>query len=92
MGTNKLLLFALLPICAWAVPNANDGKLLYEESCAKCHGISSYQGLGMDEITNLIELAHWTDTCSKHFRLDWNNQDIEDTVHYLNREFFRLDR
>jgi len=57
VGTNKLLLFALLPICAWAVPNANDGKLLYEESCAKCHGISSYQGLGMDEITNLIELA-----------------------------------
>ncbi len=91
MGINKLALIALLPIYSWAAPNINDGKLLYEESCAKCHGTTAYQGLGMDEMTNLVELSHWVNTCSTHFRLDWNEQDISDTVHYLNNEFFYLE-
>ena len=88
----KLLLAVLfLPLALMAQPNIVDGKLLYEESCAKCHGSDYYQGLSVEEVTNTFELMHWVDTCSKHFNLDWNDQDIEDTVHYLNREFFKLD-
>ena len=89
----KLLVTILfLPFSLMAEPNIIDGKLLYGESCAKCHGTEYYQGLGMSEPNDVVELTHWVDTCSQHFNLDWNDQDIEDTVHYLNREFFRLDR
>lgn len=88
---NLYLILLLLPCASMAVPNIADGKLLYEESCAKCHGSDYYQGLSVDEITNTVELSHWVDTCSTHFNLGWNDQDIEDTVHYLNREFFLID-
>jgi hypothetical protein len=89
----KLLAAILfLPFSLMAEPNISDGKLLYEESCAKCHGTDYYQGLGMSEPSDSVELTHWVDTCSQHFNLDWNNQDIEDTVHYLGRKFFELDR
>ncbi|SFV80258.1 hypothetical protein MNB_SUP05-13-296 [hydrothermal vent metagenome] len=47
--------------------------------------------MSVEEVTNTFELTLWVDTCSKHFNLDWNDQDIEDTVYYLNREFFKLD-
>jgi hypothetical protein len=87
----KLLFVLFLPFSLMAEPNISDGELLYGESCAKCHGTEYYQGLSVEEVTNTFELVLWVDTCSKHFNLDWNDQDIKDTVHYLNREFFKLD-
>ncbi len=87
----KLLALALLPTLAWAVPNISDGKLLYDESCAKCHH-TPYESLGWNEMTNRIELAHMISACSDHFQLDWNAQDIEDAGEYLNTEFFFFDK
>lgn len=71
-------------------PNLIDGKILYEESCAQCHGSDYYLGLGMDEMTNIYEILHWVEGCSKHFHLGWNDQDITDTAHFLNKEYFHL--
>lgn len=87
---NLLFIVFLLPFTLMAQPNISDGKLLYEESCIKCHG-DPYLNNGMDEMTSLIELSHMVIACNNYFNLDWNEQDIEDTVHYLNREFFQLD-
>lgn len=84
---NKLLFLALLPTFSWAAPNISDGKLLYDESCAKCHH-TPYESLGGDEITNRMELDYMIEACSNYFQLDWNVQDIEDTGEYLNTEFF----
>jgi len=78
---NKLLFFTLLPSLSWAVPNVSDGKLLYDESCARCHQ-NPYQDLGWNEMTN---------PCDGYFQLDWNKQDFEDITEYLNSEFFQLD-
>lgn len=86
-----ILILSLSAFSAFAIePNLSDGKLLYEESCSHCHGSDYYQGLGMDEMTNIYEILHWVEGCSKHFHLGWNEQDITDTAYFLNKEYFRL--
>jgi hypothetical protein len=95
--SNLLSLF-LLPSLSWAVtnitdgkatPSIPDGKLLYDESCAKCHH-APYESLGWNEITSKAELRQMIGSCSDHFQLEWNEQDITDTSEYLNTEFFFL--
>ena len=94
MKRNNALLLAFLPNLALAItlqqPNIGDGKLLYEESCLKCHG-DPYLSNGLDEMTNVTDLFYMTKACSKHFQLAWNKQDITDTTHYLNTKFFHFD-
>ncbi len=85
----KFLSLILLPSLSWAVPNINDGKLLYDESCTRCHQ-NPYQSLGWNEINNFVELEYMIGACSNYFQLEWNEQDIEDTSEYLNTEFFLL--
>ncbi len=87
----RLIFALLLPSISSAVPNLADGKLLYDESCAKCHHIP-YQSLGWNEMNNHVELSHMVSACSDHFQLDWNEQDIKDTTEYLNTEFFFFDK
>ena len=82
----KTFISAVL-LSSTAHANLADGKLLYEESCAKCHH-SPYQTLGWNEMTNILEVTHMVEACSDYFRLDWNRQDVRDTVEYLNNEFF----
>jgi hypothetical protein len=91
MNRNKILLFSLLPGLVLALPNLEDGKLLYEESCLNCHG-DPYLSSGLDEMTNTTDLFYMVRACAKHFRLNWNQQDITDTTHYLNTKFFQLDK
>ncbi len=91
MKYSIVLLIALLPSLALAQPNIVDGKLLYEESCIKCHS-DPYLSIGLNEMSNPIELSYMVNVCSEHFQLNWNQQDIEDTTHYLNTEFFRFDK
>jgi len=86
----KLLALALLPGLSLAVANITDGKLLYDESCVKCHH-TPYESLGWNEMTNRIELRHMIEACSNHFQLDWNDQDVQDTEEFLNTEFFFFD-
>ena len=83
----KLSLIFLLPSISFAMPNISDGKLLYDESCVKCHH-TPYQSLGWNEMTNKIELSHMVEACSDYFQLEWNAQDIKDTTEFLNTEFF----
>jgi len=94
MRCNKALLLTLLPGLALAIelvqPNIGDGKLLYEESCMRCHD-DPYLSNGLDEMTNTTELFYMVTACSRHFDLDWNKQDITDTTHYMNIKFFQLD-
>ncbi len=90
MKTSLLSVF-LLPSLSWAVANITDGKLLYDESCAKCHH-SPYESLGWNEMTSKIELGSMIESCGDYFQLDWNAQDIEDTSEYLNTEFFFLEK
>ncbi|HIM95209.1 MAG TPA: cytochrome c [Gammaproteobacteria bacterium] len=91
MIRNKILLFSLLPSLVLALPNLEDGKLLYEESCLNCHG-DPYLSSGLDEMTNTTDLFYMVRACAKHFRLNWNQQDITDTTHYLNTKFFQLNK
>ncbi len=91
MNRNKILLFSLLPGLVLALPNLEYGKLLYEESCLNCHG-DPYLSSGLDEMTNTTDLFYMVRACAKHFRLNWNQQDITDTTHYLNTKFFQLDK
>jgi len=94
MKRNKALLLTLLPHLALAItlvqPNIDDGKLLYEESCIKCHD-DPYLSSGLDEMTNKTELFYMVTACSRHFQLAWNKQDITDTTYYLNTKFFHFD-
>ncbi|MDB2590576.1 hypothetical protein N9Y32_06070 [Candidatus Thioglobus sp.] len=87
----SLLSLCLLPSLGWAVANIADGKLLYDESCAKCHH-TPYQSLGWNEMTSKIEVSLMVSACSDHFQLDWNAQDIEDTTEFLNTEFFFFEK
>ena len=92
MGVRAVFFIALLlPFTILAEPNYADGKLLFEESCEKCHR-TPYQGLGWNDMLNLVELRHMIGACSDHFHLDWNKQDIDDALHYMNSEFFQLEK
>ena len=94
MKRNKASLLALMPNLVLAItlvqPNIGDGKILYEESCMRCHD-DPYLSNGMDEMTNTTELFDMVTACSRRFNLDWNKQDITDTTHYLDTKFFQLD-
>ncbi len=79
--------FVAYAFSAAALANPSDGQLLYNESCAKCHH-TPYQTLGWAELTNRFELRHMVGACSDYFQLDWDRQDVNDTVEYLNKEFF----
>ena len=86
--------FLLLPILmiagnAYADVDAVRGKLLHEQSCAKCHDTSVYSRPDK-RINSLAALQGQVNRCTRPAGAEWDKQDIADVIEYLNRSFYHF--
>lgn len=84
------LLFSSATLAADA-PNAERGRLLYENHCmvchtAKVHGRIRPLPLDMKELRSII--AFW----AKNEKLSWTEQEIDDVAQYLDITHYRFRR
>lgn len=85
------LVFALLAtVATGATADATRGEALHEENCTQCHGTEVYT---REEhfVTSIDELTAQVQRCDKNVGTQWNEQQIQDVVNYLNEAFYRFE-
>jgi len=75
---------------AWGaeVPDANRGRLLYENHCVVCHTSKvhrRYPPLAIDQKELRRIVAEW----ARESKLGWGASEIEDVTTYLDRAYYR---
>ena len=68
--------------------NIIDGEILYKESCIECHESNPSEEM---LIFSMKKLKNKIYGCVGQLNLPWNDQDVDDTVEYLNVKFFHFD-
>lgn len=80
-----LPLFAQAP----AQPAASRGQLLYETHCVACHD-AQIHWRDRKLATDWASLAHQVRRWQANAGLDWNREETDAVVHYLNQRFYRF--
>lgn len=84
------VIFALLvaPSSLWAA-DAAKGKALYEGNCTTCHDTKIHTR--PDRIIySYTALKNRVRFCESNAKLNWNDQQVEDTAAYLNEAFYKF--
>ncbi len=68
--------------------NIVDGEILYKESCIECHESNPSEEMLIFSIKKLKKKIYG---CVGQLDLPWNEQDVDDTVEYLDVKFFHFD-
>jgi hypothetical protein len=68
--------------------NIIDGEILYKESCIECHESNPSKEM---LIFSMKKLKNKIYGCVGQLNLPWNDQDVDDTVEYLDVKFFHFD-
>jgi len=76
-----------LPAAGAADPER--GRLLYENHCTACHQ-STVHIRANRRATSLPEVAAQITRWSTELKLGWTAEEIDDVLHYLDVEFYRL--
>lgn len=88
------LIFALVPALL-VLPlstqaQGDDGKLLHDEHCVKCHGVEIYTR--EDRIVNNFrELAERVRQCELSNELIWFDEEINAVIDYLNAAYYKFE-
>lgn len=88
----KTLIPAMMLALASTATMAADpaiGKQLTEEHCVKCHGSEVYTRENR-RVTTLPGLHKQVRFCEQNLGLTWFDDQIEDTVTYLNLEYYKF--
>lgn len=69
--------------------SADEGKVLYEKSCTKCHGTEVFT---RDDrgIKSLEELKNRVKQCSLAAESKWTDEEINIVVDYLNKNYYEF--
>lgn len=85
---------AALILCAYAASALEEefsrGQASYENHCRSCHA-DWVHTRSARKVTSLNELRQRTPSWSIHTGLDWSDEEMEDVVDYLERNFYRFE-
>ncbi|CAA6827225.1 MAG: Unknown protein [uncultured Thiotrichaceae bacterium] len=82
---------SLLSATAIAESDADNGKILFDKAdCQKCHSTDIFTKEN-SKITNLKELKDKVNVCDSQLSVNWFDDEVDDVVAYLNRDFYKLD-
>jgi len=86
---NKLLFILLISFeCSFAY-DAKNGKDMYVSSkCYECHDSSHFNSEDR-KAKNYKQLHNRVEQCRYRTNADWFDEDRDDVVHYLNKEFYK---
>lgn len=82
-------------LAADGVVDAENGKLLYEESdkCIRCHAEGeAYADIYTRDTkaADKVKLESWVRNCDVKFKTNWFDDEIMDVVAYLDQTFYQL--
>jgi hypothetical protein len=70
-----------------------NGKLLYSKAnCQQCHGFGEDFHRYKNKIQNKSSLLERVTGCTKHFKANWDNFEIEEVTEYLNNTQYKFDK
>lgn len=76
---------------AYAQGNADNGKELFNKSqCMKCHGAEIYTRPER-KVKDLESLGRQVRMCDSQLSVNWFDDEINDVVAYLNREYYKFE-
>jgi len=78
--------FYLMPVLAIDLEN---GKLLHDENCMRCHNESKYTRKDR-MIKNFQQLHERVKNCELMAELTWFDEEIDDVTSYLNNQFYHF--
>jgi len=81
-----IILFLLIPVFAIDLEN---GKLLHDENCLRCHNESKYTRKDR-MIKNFQQLRERIKNCELMAELTWFDEEIDDVTAYLNNQFYHF--
>jgi len=67
-----------------------NGKSLHDENCLACHSTDAYTK-DTRKLHDLAALTSQVKRCDFSLGTQWFDEDIEDTVAYLNSEFYHFE-
>ena len=86
LSTTFLLLTTIAPLYA---ADINNGMMLHEEHCMRCHQPEIYTR--PDRIVNNLEqLAKRVRDCELANEMTWFEEDVEDVIAYLNATYYQF--
>jgi cytochrome c2 len=84
-----LLFAAALATATTVAADAERGKTLHDEHCAKCHDSGVYTR-GDRFVSDKEGLTKQVRRCELSLGLKWFDEDIADVVEYLNTSFYKF--
>ena len=91
MAVKMPVFAALVLICSqpsWA-SNPERGRALYENQCESCHAEWAHARTNR-KAKSLADLRLRATAWSTHGGLDWNSEEVNDVVEYLNVHFYHF--
>jgi len=87
---NKITAFLLIFFGALFAKDADHGEELYNFSnCTSCHDPSHFTN-EKRKAKNYKQLIQSVDACRYSTNVDWFDEDRDDVVHYLNKEYYKF--
>lgn len=89
------LIFALVPALlvlplSTQAQDIDDGKLLHDEHCVKCHSVEMYTRENR-LVNNFRELAERVRQCELSNELIWFDEEINAVIDYLNAAYYKFE-
>jgi hypothetical protein len=82
-------LLALINLGSVQAADPQQGKNLVEKDCTRCHGSEVYTRQER-RVTSLPGLQKQVRRCEQMLGLTWFDEDIENTVTYLNQRYYKF--
>lgn len=70
--------------------NINNGKVLHDQHCVRCHAETEYNN-EKSRITDYKKLRARVGQCELMLELAWFADEVDDVTAYLNQRFYRFD-
>ena len=84
-----LKIVLLLSFTSLLAYDADNGHELYNEAkCSECHENSHFTDKNR-KAKNYKELSNSVEACRYGTNADWFDEDRDDVIHYLNKEFYK---
>jgi len=85
MKRNALLTLSILTLPLFCFADVSQGKNLYTDAnCQQCHQFAENFNRYKHKIKSLEQLTTRVRGCAKHFKVNWNDKEVEKVTNYLN--------
>lgn len=87
--STTIRLLALISLNTAQAADPQVGERLVDQQCTRCHGSEVYTRADR-RVTTLPGLHKQVRRCEQMLGLTWFDEDVENTVEYLNQRFYKF--